>query len=75
MIQKTVHVTYSENFFADSSWYSLETLFNSKLLLDIFSVFQLFYEKSRKGKGKDDQYLFTCSNLTKVSLVKIEFVF
>ncbi|XP_058803960.1 transmembrane protein 214-B [Phymastichus coffea] len=53
----------------DSNWNKFKPFLNIKLLTDILLAFQLSYEKSKKGKGKDDKYLYACK-VTTVVLIK-----
>ncbi|OXU22256.1 hypothetical protein TSAR_016105 [Trichomalopsis sarcophagae] len=55
----------------DSNWDSLKPSINSKLLTDVLSAFQLSQEKSKKGKGKDDKYLYSCSNTSEALIKKM----
>ncbi|KAJ8688622.1 hypothetical protein QAD02_024417 [Eretmocerus hayati] len=60
---KYLYVSSALLTYIDSNWSSLQESLNRILLQEVLAGFKSSYERSKKGKGKDDRYLHTCNNM------------
>ncbi|XP_011495907.1 PREDICTED: transmembrane protein 214 [Ceratosolen solmsi marchali] len=57
--------------YIDSCWHSVHLFINTISFTNVLISFQSSYKKSKKGKRKEDKYLYLCSSLSKELLKRM----